>query len=61
MLTITGFKRPYFLADLPVLASLQRQGYDDLRWLVTVQLKDLHTVIRALEGSDATLEHIFDY
>ena len=61
MLTITGFKRPDFLADLPVLASLQRQGYDDLRWLVTVQLKDLHTVIRALEGSDATLEHIFDY
>jgi hypothetical protein len=61
MLTITGAKRPDFLADLPVLASLQRQGYDDQRWLVNVQLNDLHTVIRALEGSNATLEHIFDY
>lgn len=61
MLTITGQTRPDFLADLPVLASLPRQGYDDLRWLVTVQLRDLHTVITALEGSDATLEHIFDY
>jgi hypothetical protein len=61
MLTITGFKRPDFPADLPVLASMERQGYDDQRWLVNVQLNDLHTVIRALEGSDATLEHIFDY
>jgi hypothetical protein len=61
MLTITGSERPDFLADLPVLASLQRQGYNDQRWLVNVQLNDLHTVIRALEGSDATLEHIFDY
>lgn len=61
MVTITGVDRPDFLADLPVLASLERQGYDDLRWLVNVQLDDLHTVIRALEGTDATLEHIFDY
>ncbi len=61
MITITGFDRPDILADLPVLATLQRQGYDDLRWLVDVQLTDLHTVIRALEGTDATLEHIFDY
>lgn len=61
MLTITGFDRPDILADLPVLATLQRQGYDDLRWLVNVQLTDLNTVIRALEGTDATLEHIFDY
>ncbi len=44
-----------------MLASLERQGYDDLRWLVNVQLSNLSTVICALEGSDATLEHIFDY
>jgi hypothetical protein len=61
MLTITGRNRPEILRDLPVLASLERQGYDDLRWLVNVQLSDLSTVIRALEGTDATLEHIFDY
>ncbi len=61
MVTITGSDRPDILADLPVLATLQRQGYNDLRWLVNVQLTDLHSVIRALEGTDATLEHIFDY
>ena len=61
MFTITGLKRPNFLANLIVLASLKRQGYDDFRWLVNVQLENLHTVIITLEGNDATLEHIFDY
>jgi hypothetical protein len=61
MITVTGPKPPVFLAGLPLLASLERQGYGDNRWLVNVQLEDLHTIIRALEGSDAKLEHIFDY
>lgn len=61
MLTITGETRPDILLDIPVLASLDRQGYDDMRWLVDVQVKDLSNLIRILEGSDATLEHIFDY
>ena len=61
MITVTGFKRPVLFAGIRLLASLERRGYNDDRWLVNVQLEDLHTIIRALEGSDAKLEHIFDY
>lgn len=61
MFTITGLKRPESLADLIVLASLKRQGYDDFRWLVNVQLESLHAVISTLKRNNATLEHIFDY
>ena len=60
-ITLRYVAPPEILQDLPMLASLERQGYDDLRWLVNVQLSNLSTVICALEGSDATLEHIFDY
>ena len=61
MITVTGFKRPVFLAGLRLLASLEKRGYNDNRWLVNVQLKDIHAIIRTLEGSDEKLEHIFDY
>ena len=59
--TLTGTKRPEVLQDRDVLATLDRQGYDDQRWLVNVQLADLSDLIRALKGPDASLEHIFDY
>lgn len=61
MVTITGTKRPEVLQDRDVLATLDRQGYDNQRWLVNVQLADLSDLIRALKGPDASLEHIFDY
>ena len=61
MITVTGFKRPVLFAGIRLLASLERRGYSDNRWLVNVQLKDLHTIIRALERSHEKLEHIFDY
>ena len=61
MITVTGPKPPVFFIGLPLLASFERKGYVDNHCLVNVQLEDLHTIIRALEGSDAKLEHIFDY
>jgi hypothetical protein len=61
MITATGTEKPDILLGLPVLATLTRQGYNDQRWLVDVNVADLTNVIRAFEGSGATLEHVFDY
>ena len=62
MLTVTGNGAlPAVVSKMPVLAALSRQGYDDTRWLVQVQMSDLASVIRGLETDAARLEHIFDY
>ncbi|MEM7439549.1 MAG: hypothetical protein AAF393_08120 [Pseudomonadota bacterium] len=62
MVTITGDEAPPALTYGTVLAELQRQGYNDTRWLLDLPLNRLADLINILEATDsARLEHIFDY
>jgi hypothetical protein len=51
--------------DLPegarLLRRIERQGAEDRRHLVAVKVSELADLIRGLEASGATLEHIYDY
>jgi hypothetical protein len=44
-----------------VFATLERQGFDEDRDLVEVQLEGLSNLIRQLQSGQVRLEHIYDY
>ena len=43
------------------VASMQRQGFNDYRHLVVVEVTELAEQLRKMEQSEITLEHIHDY